>query len=93
MEKIGIENREFDGYKIQFAKSALLLIRAEKGVLGCGYFNIAAADKLNEAVAVVTGVGSFDDMLAAEVRQVSAAAAALGIAAGMTGREALFKLS
>ena len=51
-------------------------------------FRIDVADRVGHALAVVSGVKSFDDMLAANVREVSAAAAALGIAPGMTGRAA-----
>jgi uncharacterized protein YunC (DUF1805 family) len=44
-------------------------------------------------LAIVSGVKNYDDMLKAEVKAVSAAAAALGVAAGMSGKEALAKLA
>ena len=50
------------------------------------------AEKLGAAFALVTGVASFDDMLAKDVKAVSSAAAARGVAVGMTGREALLLL-
>ena len=89
MKKLLINNAEFDAYSVKFPKSTLLFIAGTKGVLGCGYFNIEIADKVEEAIAVVTGVKNFDDMLQAKVVKVSAAAERLGIICGMTGEEAL----
>ena len=70
-------------------KRPLLVISGSKGVLGCGYLNVATFYKLDEAGAIVTGVGSFDDMLDAEIIAVSQAAEGLGVTVGMKGREAL----
>ncbi len=89
METIQIESSLFEGYSIALPKSTLLLIRGRRGVLGCGYFRVETADRTGDALAVVTGVKSCEEMLAAEVRQVSAAAAALGVRPGISGREAL----
>ncbi|WP_291322247.1 DUF1805 domain-containing protein [Desulfonatronospira sp.] len=70
-------------------KTRLLAVRGEKGILGCGYFNMAVAEKIDEALAIVRGVQSVEDMLEAEVKKVSPAAQVLGVHAGMTGREAM----
>mgnify|MGYP000383305838 CR=1 FL=1 len=70
-------------------KRPLLVISGTKGVLACGYLNVATFDKLEEAGAIVTGVGSFEDMLAAEIVAVSQAAEKLGVQLGMQGSEAL----
>ena len=53
---------------------------------------LETAEKLGAAFALVTGVASFDDMLAKDVKAVSSAAAAREVAVGMTGREALLLL-
>ena len=58
-----------------------------------GRITRATADKTGDALAIVSGVKNYDDMLKAEVKAVSAAAAALGVAAGMSGKEALAKLA
>ena len=71
------------------AGSRLLVIRAPRGVLACGYVNPAVAEKFGEALATVTGVKNPDDMLAAAVSAATPAAAALGVRPGMTGRQAL----
>ncbi|MBR2642397.1 MAG: DUF1805 domain-containing protein [Lentisphaeria bacterium] len=92
MEKLDIEGLDLTGYTIPTLNASLLVIRAPKGMLGCGYINTAVADKLNDAAAIVSGVKNYDDMLKATVHTVSAAAAILGITVGMTGLEALKKM-
>ena len=62
-------------------------------MLACGYVKVETADKLGDALAIVTGVNSYDDMFAKNVVAVSKAAQAKGVAVGMTGREALELLS
>ena len=92
MEKLDIEGLDLTGYTIPTPNASLLVIRAPKGMLGCGYINAAVADKLNDAAAIVSGVKNYDDMLKATIHTVSAAAADFGITVGMTGLEALKKM-
>lgn len=67
----------------------LLIIKGAKGFLACGYVNVATCDKTGEACAIVTGVKTHEDMLAAPVQSVSREAEKLSLRVGMTGREAL----
>ncbi|MCL2142598.1 MAG: DUF1805 domain-containing protein [Methanimicrococcus sp.] len=88
--KLTIEGKEFDGFSIGLDTAPFLLIRATNGsFLACGFLDIAAADKLNSCAAKVRGVKTFDDMMAAEIVDVSPAAEKKGIKKGMTGKEAL----
>ncbi len=89
MDTIRIGEHEFQGHTLQLLHGRLLAIVGTRGMLGCGYFNCETADKLGDALAIVTGVAGYDDMLNATVRKVSAAAAELGVTPGMTGRDAL----
>ena len=90
METLKIGNQTCGGADVPLPGNVhLLVIRAEKGLLGCGYLSLGAAEKFGHALAVVRGVASYEDMLAAPVQEVSSAAAALGVRVGMTGREAL----
>ena len=89
MENIELDGMVFKGSSIELLQGKLLIIQGRTGMLGCGYFNLAVADKLNSAMAIVTGVQCFDDMLEKTVVGVSARAAELGVTTGMTGREAL----
>jgi len=88
-EQISLEGKSFEGISIPTSKANLLMIKSSLGFLGCGYFNIEVANKLGEAVALVTGVKTFEDMLNANVFALSSEAAHLGIKPGMKGREAL----
>ena len=83
----------YEAYRIATGKANLLLIKGQKGFLGCGYFNIEVADKIGEAAALVTGVKNFGDMLNAKVFAVSVAAQVLGVKVGDSGQEALEKLT
>jgi uncharacterized protein YunC (DUF1805 family) len=74
------------------SKAPLLLVKAEKGFVMCGYLNIAAASSLGDVAAKVTGVSSFEDVLEAEVMEVTEEARKLGIKEGISGREALEKM-
>ncbi|MGC5887276.1 YunC family protein [Ralstonia pseudosolanacearum] len=70
----------------------LLVMKAPKGILGCGYINVETCNKTGEACAIVIGVNSFEDMKRAKVVSVSSKAAELGVAVGETGASALDKL-
>jgi len=90
----GFSPMEINGNKCWYAelptpKTVLLLVRGEKGLLGCGYLNMKAAVSIGEALAIVRGVQSIEEMLDAQVVSVSPAAASLGVSPGMTGREAM----
>ncbi|MDD5697311.1 MAG: DUF1805 domain-containing protein [Victivallaceae bacterium] len=93
MEKIIVDGKQFEGWRIPTESAVILLIRAKCGFIGCGYFSVETANKLREHAAIVTGVKTFDEMLRAEIVACSAAAAASGVSPGMSGREALLKFS
>lgn len=92
IEQIQLENGCALGLSFQMQKYPLLVIRAEKGFLMCGYLNINAADTLGDTAARVKGVGNFEDMLKAQVVEVTQLARNLGIEPGMTGKEALNRM-
>jgi uncharacterized protein YunC (DUF1805 family) len=89
MTTLQIDGADYRGVHIPTGNSNILLIAASGGFLGCGYFDVAVANRLGDAAAIVTGVKTFDDMLEAAVARVSDAAAAAGVREGMTGRQAL----
>jgi len=92
MEKILLEGHVLEGCSVATEHTRILIIKAAHGFLGCGYFALETAEKVGDAAAIVTGVGSFDEMLSAPVKRRSSAAARRGVAEGMTGKEALLKL-
>jgi uncharacterized protein YunC (DUF1805 family) len=78
---------------VDLGKAPLVLLKAPKGFVMCGYLNITAVDKVGEAGCRVTGVKSYEDVLNAKLVEVSKAAAAMGCTIGMTGREAIKKMA
>ena len=68
---------------------AVVLVKAPRGYLACGYFSLASADKFGEACGLVTGVDCAEDVLGVRLTAVSRRGAELGLAVGMLGREAL----
>ncbi len=68
MDTVTIDGRSFDAVSFPTAHSVVLMIRGGKGFLGCGYLSVATADKTGDALAIVSGVKNYDDMLKAEVR-------------------------
>ena len=73
---------------MELADAPVLMLIGKKGFIGCGYFKTEAADKVSHALAVVSGVDSFEDILAGTVNAVSSSALELGVSIGMTGIEA-----
>src|SRR3954452_12354402 len=86
---IGISNRWERG------QYCAILTRA--GVVGCGIYDLATAAAFGQAIAVARGTPADrlvepEDFLDARIVGVPPQAAALGITAGMTGREAVERM-
>ena len=88
-DSIVIEGITFKTLALPTANSIFLLIQGKKANLGCGYFSMAAAEKMGDVFAIARGVGSIEALLAANVAECSPAAARTGVTAGMNCREAL----
>ena len=92
MDTIKLDGHTLDAVTFPTQNTKILVIRAGHGLLGCGYISAETAAKVGDALAIVSGVSNYEDMLQASVKAVSPAAEALGVRPGMTGREALLKL-
>ncbi len=92
IEQINLENGSALGLKMDMEHAPLLVIRAGRGFVMCGYLNMDIADKLGDVAVRVTGVRTFEDVLNAKAQDVSEAAKKLGITAGMPAKEALNKM-
>jgi uncharacterized protein YunC (DUF1805 family) len=62
-ERVKIDNGEVDCYSIELPGAPLIVLRAEKGFVMCGYLDISAAEKLGVVAAKVKGVATFEDVL------------------------------
>lgn len=92
MDSIQLDGNQLDAITFATQNTKILVIRAAHGLLGCGYVSVDTAAKVGDALAVVSGVANYEDMLHASVKAVSPAAEALGVRPGMTGRDALLKM-
>jgi uncharacterized protein YunC (DUF1805 family) len=81
--------KAIEAHVIALQKSNLVLLKAKNGYLMCGYLNLEVAERLGDAAAIVTGVSSAQEALEAKVKSATRAAKALGVAEGMSGRDAL----
>lgn len=92
-KKINIDGKYAEGVRIFTGNVYILLIKAKNGFLGCGYFDTSVANKFDDAMAIVTGVKTFDDMLKAKVVKASKKAKEIGVKEGMIGEDALAIMS
>ena len=92
MDKVQLDGNDLDAFTFAMQNTKIMVIRAAHGLLGCGYISTDTAARVGDALAVVSGVANYDDMLNATVKAVSPAAEALGVHPGMTGRDALLKM-
>ena len=72
-------------------------IHTERGIVGCGIYDCATASRFGMAVAIARGTPAVplvepEDLLNAQIVEVSQLAAQLGVTPGMTGAEALQQL-
>ena len=92
IESIELENGTALGLKIDMEHAPLLVIRAPRGFVMCGYLDISMAEQLDDVAVKVRSVRNFEDVLAAGVVEVTKAAADLGIEVGMPARQALERM-
>ena len=88
-EIIETKNGAALGIKIELRKAPLILIRAEKGFLACGYFNPNTIDLLEDKAVIIPHVSNFEEMLEKKPSYVSREARKIGAKLNMTGREIL----
>jgi uncharacterized protein YunC (DUF1805 family) len=90
IETLKVDSRNCLGLRVDLPDSPpLLLVIAEKGFVMCGFLNVDAAERLNVAAAVVSGVKTFEEVLNAQIKAVTSKAKSFGIEVGMKGTEAL----
>jgi len=77
------------GFLIELGSAPLILIKVKKGYVMCGYLNMNVANKLGDIAGRVTGVKSFDDVLNADIVELSENAKKIGLKEGMKARDFL----
>lgn len=85
-----IDDKVAVGLRVDLPDSPpLLLIVGRTGFVMCGFLNIDVAEKVNATAAMVSGVKTFDDVLAAEIKAVTSKAQMEGVKVGMKGKDAV----
>ena len=92
IEQIALNNGTALGLKFEMQNAPLLVIKADKGFVMCGYLDIDMAETLGDVAVRVRGVNTFDDVLDAQVVGATAAAIDLGIDMKMNARDALERM-
>jgi uncharacterized protein YunC (DUF1805 family) len=93
-EKVAYKGGEADGYIIPLGPANLVVVVANKGMVGCGAFDVEALEKFDYPAARVkptrgSSIANVEDLLFGEIKDTNAAAATLGVKVGMSGKEAL----
>jgi uncharacterized protein YunC (DUF1805 family) len=90
VSNLEIDGKNATGLKVDLPNSPpLLAVIGRTGFVMCGFLNAEAAERLNVAAAVVSGVKNFEDVLKAEIKTATSKAQLMGVKLGMTGKEAI----
>lgn len=86
------------GLEVSWDDGQFVMIVTPKGLVSCGVIDLSLMEKFGAAIAVARGtvkkpLVTVDDLLSARIQEVTEKAAQYGAEAGMTGAEALVRLS
>ncbi len=87
--KIRVGKKYIEALCLNLQSKNLVLIKGRRGYIMCGYLNMKAAQKFQDAAVKITGISSIEEALSASVHSCTAGARKLGIAKGQPVREAL----
>ena len=95
LSQLVLKGKKIMQVRFELGNAPLLILKLEdgEGYVACGYISREAAEKLGDTAAFVSGVKTFEEVLNAKVKAVSSNAAKKGVKEGMSGREALEKMS
>lgn len=97
-EPVLLRNSEGRGFVIALGSVNLVGVVTARGMLGCGAIDVTALDTFKYPAARVRpaagpSISTVEDLLVGTVKDANIAAQELGVAVGMSGREALDILS
>ncbi len=69
--------------KFDLPNAPLIVMVYKDVVIGCGYINKDVMEKVGNAACIVTGVKTFDDVLNAEIKDLTSKAVEKGAKVGM----------
>jgi len=96
MVPIKLEGGTAIGTQLDLPKTRVLSITTDKGYVMCGILNVSELDRIHPErkiiAARIIGVREIEDLLNTKVVEATQEAKRIGVAEGMTGREALEKM-
>ncbi len=97
-ESFTLGGKTYEGHVIPIGPVNLVFARAENGLVGCGAIDVIALEKFQIAAAKVRpvstpSVSTIDELLTGEIVAVNQFAQKTGITIGMSGKDALIRLS
>ncbi|MBU2540361.1 MAG: DUF1805 domain-containing protein [Candidatus Omnitrophica bacterium] len=92
-KNFAIADRQIFGLVFKLGAKRIVLLKAKKGYIMCGYLNLAAAEKFDDAACIVKGVKTIKDLLKAKIVFATKRARKLGVYPDMKASEAILKLS
>ncbi len=92
-KKIKAGGKYIDAISLKLLSKNLIVFRAERGYVMCGYLNLKAAERFNDTAIMVTGVSTIGQALKTVVHSCSLPARKLGVYKGQPIKEALKLIS
>ena len=97
VEPLLLDGKPFTAVTVKLPKTNFMSISNDRGYIMCGALDVQLLnEKLQDRkiiAARVVGVRTIDQLLEAPLESVTIEAENIGIAAGMTGRDALLKMA
>jgi uncharacterized protein YunC (DUF1805 family) len=92
--KIELNKKQADGYVIPIGPLNLVFVVTDKGMVGCGAFDIVALNSFGYPAAKAKSnsgkpITTIEDLLEGTVKEANAEASKLGISIGMSTNKAL----
>lgn len=88
-----VDGRKVAGLCFKLGAKSLVVLRARRGFIMCGYLNLRVAEKFSDAACLVKGVSDIEELLNAPIADLTSTAKTLGVRKGMLARQALKFLS
>ncbi len=90
MEKsLEFNGKKYTGVHFELGSIPLIIIKAEKGYVACGYISKITAEKHGDVACFVSNVKTFDDVFKAKIKGMTTWAEEIGIREGMSVKKAL----
>jgi len=85
---INVGKKRITAVAMKLGSKKLIILKGRKGYIACGYIDLKAAEKFNDAAAKITGVSTVNQALKTKIFDCTLAARDRGIYKGQSVEEA-----